>query len=202
MYSIGEFAKLINRSVRTLQRWDRDGTFHANRTPTGRRYYTEQQLREYKGILATEKSLTLAYCRVSSHNQKDDLRRQKASISDFCQNAGIGVDEWYQDIGSGLNFTRKNFNKLLHMVESGQVKHLILAHKDRMVRFGFEWFSQFCRNHGCEITVINNDTLSPEAELVQDLMAITHVFSSRLYGLRTYKKTLNEALRDDTRTQD
>lgn len=202
MYSIGEFAKCVNRSVRTLQRWDREGKLHAHRTPTGRRCYTEQQLLEYKGIQATEKSLTVAYCRVSSRNQKDDLKNQKSYISEFCKNAGTGIDEWYQDIGSGLNFKRKYFNLLLAMVESGQVRQIIIAHKDRLVRFGFEWFDQFCQNHGCEIIVINDEALSPEQELVQDLLSIVHVFSCRLYGLRKYKKTLKEALKDDLSAQD
>ena len=86
-------------------------------------------------------------------------------------------------------------------VETGHVKRIVLAHKDRLVRFGFDWFSQFCQHHGCEITVINNDFLSPEQELVQDLIAMTHVFSRRLYGLRTYKKTINEAIHADLRAQ-
>lgn len=197
MYSIGEFAKRINRSVRTLQRWDREGNLHAHRTPTGRRFYTEQQLLEYKGIQATEKSLIVAYCRVSSQNQKDDLKNQKTYILEFCKNAGTGIDEWYQDIASGLNFKRKYFNLLLGMVESGQVKQIVIAHKDRLVRFGFEWFNQYCQNHGCKITVINNESLSPEQELVQDLLSIIHVFSCRLYGLRKYKKHLKEVLDDD-----
>lgn len=201
MYTIGEFAKLINRSVKTLQRWDREGRLTAHRTSTGRRYYTEQQLLEYKGIKATEKSLSVAYCRVSTQNQRDDLKNQKAYISQFCLNGGIGIDEWYQDIGSGLNFQRKHFNRLLTMVEAGEIKKIIIAHKDRLVRFGFEWFDQFCRNHGCEIVVINNEELSPEQELVQDLMAITYMFSSRLHGLRKYKKTLKQALKDDLSPQ-
>lgn len=201
MYSIGEFAKLINRSVRTLQRWDKEGTLVACRNPKQRRYYTEQQLLAYKGILATERSLTIADRRVSTRAQKDDLINQKAYITQFCQNGGIGIDEWYEDIGSGLNVKRKFFNRLLTQVETGDVKRIILAHKDRLVRFGFDWFAQFCQNHGCEVTVINNDMLSPEQELVQDMMAITHMFSSRLYGLRSYKKTLKEAIHADVSAQ-
>ena len=201
MYSIGEFAKLVNRSVRTLQRWDREGTLVACRNPKQRRYYTEQHLLEYKGLLSTECSLTIAYCRVSTRNQADDLKNQKSYINQFCQNGGIGIDDWYEDIGSGLNFKRKRFNHLMMQVETGKIKRIILAHKDRLVRFGFDWFAQFCQNHGCEITVIHNDALSPEQELVQDLIAITHVFSSRLYGLRTYKKTIKEAIHADLSAQ-
>lgn len=192
MYSVGEFAKLINKSVRTLQRWDTQNVLKANRTTSDRRYYTEQQLQQYKGLSSNDNSINIAYCRVSNRNQTDDLKNQKDYISIFSLNAGINIDEWFVDIGSGLNFKRKNFNKLINLVEHGKIKTIIIAHKDRLVRFGYEWFEQFCINHGVKILLINNDKLSPEQELVQDLISIIHVFSCRIYGLRKYKKKLME----------
>jgi putative resolvase len=93
-----------------------------------------------------------------------------------------------QDIGSGLNYKRKNFNRLMELVELGHVRRLIIAHRDRLVRFGYGYFEAFCERHNTEIVVINGDTLSPEQELVQDLLAITTVFSARLHGLRSYKR--------------
>jgi predicted site-specific integrase-resolvase len=192
MYSVGEFAKLINKSVRTLQRWDTQNVLKANRTTSDRRYYTEQQLQQYKGLSSNDNSINIAYCRVSNRNQTDDLKNQKDYISIFSLNAGINIDEWFVDIGSGLNFKRKNFNKLINLVEHGKIKTIIIAHKDRLVRFGYEWFEQFCINHGVKILLINNDELSPEQELVQDLISIIHVFSCRIYGLRKYKKKLME----------
>ena len=77
-------------------------------------------------------------------------------------------------------------------IEHGQVKVLVIAHKDRLVRFGYDWFEQFCTNHGCKILVINNDKLSPQQEMVQDLISIIHVFSCRVYGLRSYQKKVQE----------
>lgn len=192
MYSVGEFAKLINKSVRTLQRWDTQNVLKANRTTSDRRYYTEQQLQQYKGLSSNDNSINIAYCRVSNRNQTDDLKNQKDYISTFSLNAGINIDEWFVDIGSGLNFKRKNFNKLINLVEHGKIKTIIIAHKDRLVRFGYEWFEQFCINHGVKILLINNEALSPEQELVQDLISIIHVFSCRIYGLRKYKKKLME----------
>ena len=97
-----------------------------------------------------------------------------------------------EDIGSGLNFKRKGFNQLMLNIEHGQVKVLVIAHKDRLVRFGYDWFEQFCTNHGCKILVINNDKLSPQQEMVQDLISIIHVFSCRVYGLRSYQKKVQE----------
>lgn len=192
MYSIGEFSKIINKSVNTLQRWDREGILVAKRTVTNRRYYTEEQLLEYKGIKATNISKVYAYVRVSSNNQKDDLKNQKSFISEFALNRGIPIDEWFTDIGSGLNFNRKSFIKILSDIEHGQVKVIIIAHKDRFVRFGYEWFENFCLEHGCTILVINNESLSPQEEMIQDLISIIHVFSCRIYGLRSYKKRIQE----------
>lgn len=192
MYSIGEFAKLINKSVITLQRWDNSGKLVAKRTKTNRRYYTEEQLLEYKGVKATEKSKVVCYVRVSNKNQRDDLNNQKEYINKFCLNKGLQIDDWYEDVGSGLNYNRKNFNKLLVEIEHGVIKTIVIAHKDRLIRFGYDWFEKFCLNHGCEVLVINNDKLSPEAELVEDLINIIHVFSCRVYGLRNYKKVIEK----------
>jgi putative resolvase len=192
MYSIGEFAKILHKTVLTLQRWDREGKLVAYRTPTNRRYYTEAQLLQYKGVIASDKAVSVAYVRVSNKNQKDDLKNQKDYINKFCLAKGLDIHEWYEDIGSGLNYNRKNFNLLLSKVEHGEIREIIIAHKDRLIRFGFEWFERFCNNHGCTVTIINDEKLSPEAELVEDLINIIHVFSCRIYGLRSYKKVIKD----------
>lgn len=79
------------------------------------------------------------------------------------------------------------------------VKVLILAHRDRLTRFGFEWFEYYAKMNGCELLVLNQERLSPEHEMVQDLMTIVHCFSSRLYGLRSYRKKLDEALKQEVK---
>jgi predicted site-specific integrase-resolvase len=103
------------------------------------------------------------------------------------------VNEWLSDIGSGLNYKRKQFNRLMEMIELGQVRRLVIAHRDRLVRFGYEYFEAFCDRHHTEIIVINGEAMSPEEELVRDLVAIVTVFSARLHGLRSYRKVLKEA---------
>ena len=77
---------------------------------------------------------------VSGASQKNDLKSQKEYISQFMLNRGQEIDEWVEDIGSGLNFKRKGFNQLMLNIEHGQVKVLVIAHKDRLVRFGYDWF--------------------------------------------------------------
>ena len=102
-----------------------------------------------------------------------------------------------EDIGSGLNYKRKHFLHLMEKVERGEVFEIVVAHKDRLVRFGFEWFEKFCKDHGVSILVMNADTLSPEQEMTKDLLSIIHCFSSRLSGLRKYKKKILEMARDN-----
>src|SRR5205807_2970093 len=97
--------------------------------------------------------------------------------------------------GGGLNFKRPKFTALVDSVVADEVAMLVVAHKDRLARFGFELLQHLCRKHGCELLVLNTEKVSPEQEMVQDLMAITRCFSSRLYGLRNYRRALKEALK-------
>jgi predicted site-specific integrase-resolvase len=192
-YSPKQFGQMIGRSVNTLQKWDRKGVLKAHRSPTNRRYYTHDQYLAYRGLLAQESGKVIVYARVSSAGQKPDLANQVAALHTYCAEHGYQPDEWIEEIGSGLNYQRKRFNHLMEQIELGQVRRLIIAHKDRLVRFGFEWFAAFCARHGAELLIVNGDTLSPEQELVQDLLSIVHVFSARLYGLRSHMKVIRDA---------
>ena len=120
-------------------------------------------------------------------------KKELSPSSSGCKEHSITVDEWMSDIGSGLNYKRKQFNRLLEMIELGQVRRLIIAHRDRLVRFGYEYFEAFCQRHHTELVVINGEAMSPEQELVRDLIAIVTVFSARLPGLRSYRKVLKDA---------
>jgi putative resolvase len=106
------------------------------------------------------------------------------------------------EIGGGLNFERKQFLRLVDRIVSGEVERVVLAHQDRLVRFGYQLLAHLCQTHQTALVVLNTETLSPEQELVQDLMAITQCFSSRLDGLRNYRKALKKALADENRAQD
>lgn len=120
------------------------------------------------------------------------MKNQVEFLKQFANARGIVVDEVFEDIGSGLNYNRKKWNKLLEDCMLGHVKTVIVAHKDRLIRFGYDWFEKFLKSNGVEIIVVNNDTHSPEQELVNDLISIIHVFSCRIYGLRKYKKQMQE----------
>lgn len=202
-YSPKQFGALIGKTVLTLQRWDRAGILKAHRTPTNRRYYMHDQYLEYRGLKATGTGRIIAYALVSTQSQKPDLQNQVAALRTYCQAHEITVDEWVEEIGSGLNYQRKQFNRIMEEIELWRVQRLIAAHKDRLVRFGFEWFAAFYQRHGTDLLIVNGDTLSPEQELVQDLLSIVHIFSARLYGLRLYKKVIRDAAlqKDQTRSQ-
>src|SRR5713101_7080903 len=192
-YSPKEFGALIGKAVLTLQKWDRKGILKAHRSPTNRRYYTHDQYLQYRGLVAQEQGLTIAYARVSGVAQKPDLANQIKALESYCQTHQINVDEWMADIGSGLNYRRRQFNRLMELVELGQVRRVMIAHRDRLVRFGYEYFEAFCERHHTELVVINGEAMSPEQELVRDLVAIVTVFSARLHGLRSYRKVLKDA---------
>ena len=199
MIRLNEMAKRLNVSVKTLQRWDREGILVAKRTPTDRRYYTEDQYLEYIGSSTKSKRKTIAYVRVSSANQKDDLRNQITFIRNYINAKGEILDDVIEDVGSGLNYNRKHWNDLLlNQIPKGEIEKIYITYKDRFVRFGFDWFERFCNHYNCEIVVINNPDTSPQKELVDDLISIIHVFSCRIYGLRKYKKdiSLDESLQD------
>jgi inosine-5'-monophosphate dehydrogenase len=199
MIRLNEMAKRLNVSVKTLQRWDREGILVAKRTPTDRRYYTEDQYLEYIGSSTKSKRKTIAYARVSSANQKDDLQNQIRFIRSYVNAKGEILDDVIEDIGSGLNYNRKRWNDLLlNQIPKGEIEKIYITYKDRFVRFGFDWFERFCNHYNCEIVVINNPDTSPQKELIDDLISIIHVFSCRIYGLRKYKKdiSLDESLQD------
>lgn len=102
------------------------------------------------------------------------------------------VDETIEDIGSGLNYNRKKWNKLIDECMEGKIDTVIVTHKDRFIRFGFEWFERLLGKFNTKIIIVTNELLSPQEELVQDIISILHVFSCRIYGMRKYNKKIEE----------
>lgn len=113
-------------------------------------------------------------------------------LRQYANAKGIIVDEVIEDYGSGLNYNRKKWNKLIDNCMQNEVNTIIITHKDRFVRFGYDWFERFLSKFNVEIIVVNNESLSPQEELVQDILSILDIFSCRIYGLRKYKKKIRE----------
>lgn len=196
-YKPKEASQYIGRSISTLQRLDYSGKLKAYRTTTNRRYYTKEQLDTFLGKKAQTRRLQIAYARVSSYEQKPELQHQLDYIRNYVNAKGIILDQEITDIGSGLNYNRKKWNKLMDLVEENKVGKIYIAYKDRFIRFGYDWFNRFCQKHDCDIVVLNNPSLSPGEELTQDLLTILHVFSSRSYGIRKYQKQIKKELMEN-----
>jgi predicted site-specific integrase-resolvase len=198
--TLGRAAEYVGVHPKHLQRLDREGKLPASgRTSTGRRWYLRADLDLYFGVRPAmpEKPVPAVYCRVSSSAQKPDLANQKRLLGEFCAARGLAGVEWVEEIGGGLNMERPKFLALMDRIERRELSHLVLAHTDRLTRFGFPWFERFAQAHGCKVLVLNNEALSPEKEMIEDLLTIVHCFSARLYGLRRYRKSLKAALEQE-----
>lgn len=180
-----EAAEILGISQNTLRKLADDGRINTIRISGQRRYNVDAFL----GSGGTFE--TICYCRVSSYKQKDDLDRQVAYLRERYPNA-----EFVRDIGSGINFKRKGLKTILERAMRGHRITLVVAHRDRLARFGCELIKQIIEFHGGKLLVLSEDSLSPEQELTRDLLNIIHVFSCRMHGLRKYKEQLNQTLSD------
>ena len=120
------------------------------------------------------------------------MQKQVKFLQDFANAKAMIVDETIQEVGSGLNYNRQKWNDLIEEVMENKIDTIVIAHEDRFVRFGYDWFEKFLLKFDTKLLVVNNELLSPQEELVQDLISILHGFSCRIYGLRKYKKKLEE----------
>lgn len=180
-----EASETLGISISTLRRWDKNGNIKSIKTPGGHRRFSIQEY-EHK------KKPTICYARVSSYSQRDDLERQAEFLLTKHPTA-----ELVKEIGSGLNFRRPKLLSILERIYKGDIGYLICAYPDRLVRFGFPLIEWLCKQGECKLLVLNEIKVSPEQELVQDILSILHVFSSRLYGLRKYKTKVQEDLQEE-----
>jgi putative resolvase len=195
--SISQAAKELGVTAKTLRRWEEQGKIDVERTVGGHRRY---DLAKLQGVMPRKPQpggrITIGYARVSSHDQKDDLRRQAALIESFCAANGWTF-EIIEDMGSGLNYRKRGLRQLIKRICSGEVGRLVLTHKDRLLRFGADLVFMLCEHFGTEVVIINaSEETTFEGDLVSDVLEIITVFSARLYGSRSHKnKKLVEALR-------
>lgn len=182
---IGEAAKILGVSIQTLRRWEETGYLVPDRRSQGKtRYYDFNQL---TGKKILENNITVAYARVSSHDQKSDLERQAEVLASYCIRQGWNF-EVVQDLGSGMNYQKKGLKTLINMILEKKIVRLVLTHKDRLLRFGAELIFALCEAKQIEVVIINKgDEVSFEEELAQDVLEIITVFSARLYGSRSRK---------------
>ncbi|MCE5360959.1 MAG: IS607 family transposase [Acidithiobacillus sp.] len=188
MVSIREAAEFLGVAVQTLRRWEREGrVVPAERTPGGRRRYDLAKLRPEQSPSPGPERRTVAYARVSSHDQKDDLERQKQVLELYCARQGWTF-EVIADLGSGMNYHKKGLKRLLDAILQGEVGRLVITHKDRLLRFGAELVFAICEAKGVEVVILNQgEDTTFEEDLAKDVLEIITVFSARLYGARSRK---------------
>lgn len=185
--AIGKVAEELGVSIETVRNWERQGHIKSERTNGGHRRYDLNQVLAYYHKDKPKEKLVIAYCRVSTANKKDDLERQKQVLELYCASKGYRY-KIIEDIGSGLNYSKKGLLELITLIETGQVDRLILNYKDRLLRFGSEIIFEMCKLHDVEVVILNEDEQkSYEEELVEDVLSIITVFSAKLYGSRSHK---------------
>ena len=176
----------------TLRLWESSGELiPARKTKGGTRYYSIADLQGVGG----ESAPTVAYARVSSHDQKAELNRQHATLEAYCAAKGWRTHV-IRGLGSGMNYRKKGLQELLELILRRRIRRLVLTHKDRLLRFGAELVFTLCELQGIEVVIIHAGEQSGfEEELAQDVLEIITVFSARLYGSRSRKhKQLLDAL--------
>ena len=194
---IGEAAAALGVSITTLRRWEASGKLAAEHTAGGHRRYDLAKLKpELFRAEADAQRRSVAYARVSSHDQKDDLERQKQLLELYCARQGWTF-EVIADLGSGMNYQKKGLKKLLESIIDGQIGRLVITHKDRLLRFGAELVFVICEAKNVEVVILNQgEDTTFEEDLAQDVLEIITVFSARLYGSRSGK---NQKLLDDVK---
>jgi putative resolvase len=179
-----EAMSILGLGIKTLRRMADAGEIRSIRTKGGHRRYDVESYIEGE----SEPTLTtVCYCRVSSRKQLDDLERQVAFMRSIYPSASV-----IRDIGSGLNFKRKGLRTLLDRLHQGDKLSLVVAHRDRLARFGFELIQYLVESNGGEVVVLDQTVHSPTEELTADLLSILHVFSCRMHGLRRYSDQIKE----------
>ena len=133
---------------------------------------------------------TAVYCRVSTSEQKNDLDGQVKRCVDFANSNGISVDKIVKEIASGLNDERP---KLLELINNEDVTRIIVEHKDRLTRFGFNYLKTLLQQRQCEIIVVNSVDTEKE-DLMQDFISVITSFCARIYSKRRTKKQVEKII--------
>lgn len=193
MYTPYQLSKKLGVSKETLRTWETEGKISATKTPGGHRRYnmpsfgTEEPSYPHRCI---------AYARVSSKKQEGDLERQIGFLK-----SKFPSYEIVSDIGSGINFKRKGLLSILDLAMQGKLKDVVVAHKDRLCRFGFEIFEHIFKYTGAAITIIEDSKDDPTDELSRDIVSIITVFSARYHGSRKYNQDNGDSEDEDLSKQ-
>lgn len=197
MYKLTKFANDLNVTRRTIYNWEKEGKISFIKSPTGLNFIDEQTYNKFLHCKKGEEKIVI-YCRVSSTVNKTNLTSQRDRLIQYCSAKGYKIHKIIEEFGSGINDKRPKLQKLL---ESGDFTKIVVEHKDRLTRLGFNYLDILLRNQGKTIEVINNVDTDKE-DLIQEFVSIITSYCARIYGNRRSKRkteTLIKELTSDTK---
>jgi excisionase family DNA binding protein len=187
LHSTGKAAKRLGIHFVTPKHWIYAGEVKTVRSPGGQHRIQESELRRLLGQPAKKIGAVL-YARVSPSDQKSDLARPTRVLRAYAGKSGYKVVGSFEDTASGLNTSRRGLAEVFASLREGNADTVIVAWRDRLTRFGFEYLESHAADPGAKVIVVNEEEdKNPNEELVEDLLAIVTSFSGRLYGMRSRK---------------
>lgn len=174
----------------TLKSYREKGYIKASLLPNGHYDFDADSVYRLKNRNAPR--LTVIYGRVSTYKQKSDLHNQIETLENFSLKRGYQIDKAYQDIASGISFKNRNdFFKMLDLIIQGKVKRVVITHKDRLSRVGFDLFKHLFDKFGTEIVVVSDylDPKTDEQEIMAEMMSLFHCFAMKQYSARRKLRT-------------
>lgn len=177
-------------SGQTLKMWKDKGLINFKQYSSKKILYDIDSLNNKSDI---DDRRNVIYARVSCSNQKQSLENQIELIKQYIISNGVKVDEIYSEMASGLNEDRKELNRLIRDIQSDKISKVYILSKDRLTRFGFNYFKHIFSNNNVEIIVLDDNKETNKdykTELVEDLISIIHHYSTKLYSNR--RKELKE----------
>ena len=171
----------------TLWKWKKEGRIVAKQLTPRKVLYDIDSMGD---MISDNKRKNVIYSRVSAYSQKNDLDRQVEIVKSYAISNGVKIDKVYKEIASGMNENRKELNLMLREIFAGNVDKVFVSYKDRLTRFGFDYFKNIFAEFGVEIVVLDEleETNSDfQKELSNDLISIIHQFSIKLYSNRRKK---------------
>jgi putative resolvase len=198
LYRMSEAARILDVTVKTLQRWDHSGKAAFTRTPNGRRRLPESELNRLMGnsISETSHKNLIIYARVSSYEQKmkGDLQRQIDFIKGKMDLDSYEQVTMIEDVGSGLNDKRNGLLKVMQLAQKGLVSDVAIRSCDRLTRFGFHYLQIYFESHHVKLHILDDQTDKKfiQEEIMEDLITIITSLSGKLYGIRSHKNKIVE----------
>lgn len=183
-----EAKNILKINATTLKSWKDKGILSYKKLSDKKILYDIDSVLSNSDMV--DNRLNVIYARVSNTKQHNDLLNQIELVKSYCITNGIKISKVYQDIASGMNENRKDFNILINDVISGKIKNIYISFKDRLTRFGFDYFKNLFQKYNVNIIILDELEESNKTfqdELTEDLISIIHHFSMKLYSNRRKK---------------